>query len=140
VSSLILLVLAAIYRPLALESFDPGFLSAVGGGGKLFRGIFLVAVVVNLVASFQAFGTLLAIGPMLLPAAAALCWTQRIWPTIALNIGFAMTADFTGLLVSYYGNVPSGPAIVLAGGIIYSLSLIGANPARAMKSGKGERR
>jgi len=139
-SSLILLVLAAIYRPLAVESFDPAFLSAVGGGGKLFRSIFLVAVVLNLVASFQAFGTLLAIGPMLLPAAAALCWTQKIWPTIALNIGLGMAADYTGLLVSYYDNLPSGPAIVLAGGIIYSLSLIGANPARAEKSGKGGRR
>jgi len=140
VSSLILLVLAAIYRPLAVESFDPAFLYAVGGGGKIFRGIFLVAVVLNLVASFQAFGTLLAIGPMLLPAAAALCWTQKIWPTIALNIGFGVAADYTGLLLSYYGNLPSGPAIVLAGGIIYSLSLIAANPARPAKSGtKGGR-
>jgi zinc/manganese transport system permease protein len=138
-SSLILLVLAAIYRPLAVESFDPAFLSAVGGGGKLFRGLFLVAVVLNLVASFQAFGTLLAIGPMLLPAAAALCWTQKIWPTMALNIGFGIAADYTGLLVSYYGNLPSGPAIVLAGGMIYSLSLIAANPARAEKSNKGGR-
>jgi zinc/manganese transport system permease protein len=82
--------------------------------------------VLNLVASFQAFGTLLAIGPMLLPAAAALCWTQRIWPTIALNVAIGMAADYAGLLVSYYANVPSGPAIVLASGIIYGLSLIGA--------------
>jgi len=138
VSSLILLVLAAIYRPLVVESFDPAFLYAIGGGGRIFRVIFLVAVVLNLVASFQAFGTLLAIGPMLLPAAAALCWTQKIWPTIALNVGFGLAADYSGLLLSYYGNLPSGPAIVLAGGIIYSLSLIGANPARAKKSDTNE--
>jgi zinc/manganese transport system permease protein len=130
VSSVTLLVLAAIYRPLAVESFDPAFLRSIGAGGGLFRGIFLAAVVLNLVASFQAFGTLLAIGPMLLPAAAALCWTQRIWPTIALNIAIGMTADYAGLLTSYYANVPSGPAIVLAGGIIYGLSLIGAGRMR----------
>jgi zinc/manganese transport system permease protein len=133
VSSLTLLVLAAAYRPLAVESFDPAFLRAVGGGGTIFRGIFLVAVVLNLVASFRAFGTLLAIGPMLLPAAAALCWTQRIWPTIALNIAFGMAADYAGLLLSYYANLPSGPAIVLTAGIIYGLSLIAADPARAEK-------
>ena len=79
------MVSAAIYRPLTVECFDPGFLSAVDGGDKLFRSIFLLAVVLNLVASFQAFGTLLAVGPIFLPAA-ALCWTQKIWPTIA-NIG-----------------------------------------------------
>jgi len=134
VSSVTLLVLAAIYRPLAVESFDPAFLQAVGGGGGIFRGIFLIAVVINLVASFQAFGTLLAIGPMLLPAAAALCWTQKIWPTIALNVALGIAADYAGLLISYYGNLPSGPAIVLAGGIIYGLSLIGADRVRAEKS------
>ena len=84
-------------------------------------------LVLNLVASFQAFGTLLAIGPLLLPAAAARCWAQRVCSSIALNVAFGIIADYAGLLVSYYGNLPSGPAIVLAGGTIYGLSLIGAD-------------
>jgi zinc/manganese transport system permease protein len=139
VSSATLLVLAVIYRPLAVESFDPAFLHSIGAGGGLFRGIFAVAVVLNLVASFQAFGTLLAIGPMLLPAAAALCWTQRIWATIALNIAIGIATDCAGLVISYYANLPSGPAIVLAGGILYALSLIGAALTRCgeRKLGKG---
>jgi zinc/manganese transport system permease protein len=130
VSSATLLVLAAIYRPLAVESFDPTFLRSIGASGGFFRGIFLTAVLLNLVASFQAFGTLLAVGPMLLPAAAALCWTEKIWPTIALNVVIGMAADYAGLLASYYGNLPSGPAIVGALGIIYGISLIGAGRAR----------
>ncbi|MGA2129827.1 MAG: metal ABC transporter permease, partial [Xanthobacteraceae bacterium] len=60
VSSATLLIVAVIYRPLAVESFDPAFLRAIGGGGGVFRDIFLALVVLNLVASFQAFGTLLA--------------------------------------------------------------------------------
>ena len=91
----------------------------------MYRGAFLLIVVLNLVASFQAFGTLLAIGPMLLPAAAALCWTQKIWATIGLAVAIGMAADYTGLLMSYYANLPSGPAIVLAGGAMYGLSMIG---------------
>jgi zinc/manganese transport system permease protein len=130
ISSVTLLVLAVIYRPLAVDSFDPTFLRSVGAGSGVFRGIFLAAVVLNLVASFQAFGTLLAIGPMLLPAAAALCWTERIWPTIALNVVIGMAADYAGLLTSYYANLPSGPAIVFASGIIYGISLIGAGRTR----------
>jgi zinc/manganese transport system permease protein len=125
ISSAALLVLAAIYRPLAIDSFDPAFLRSVGAGGGVYRGAFLLIVVLNLVASFQAFGTLLAIGPMLLPAAAALCWTQRIWATIALAVAIGMAADYAGLLMSYYANLPSGPAIVLAGGAMYGLSMIG---------------
>jgi zinc/manganese transport system permease protein len=124
ISSIALLVLAAIYRPLAVDSFDPVFLRVIGVSGGVYRGAFLLIVILNLVASFQAFGTLLAIGPMLLPAAAALCWTQRIWTTIALGVVIGMAADYAGLLMSYYANLPSGPAIVLAGGAMYGLSII----------------
>jgi len=123
ISSVALLVVATIYRPLAVDSFDPAFLRVIGVSGGAYRGAFLLIVILNLVASFQAFGTLLAIGPMLLPAAAALCWTQRIWTTIALGVAIGMAADYVGLLMSYYANLPSGPAIVLAGGAIYGLSM-----------------
>jgi zinc/manganese transport system permease protein len=61
---------------------------------------------------------------MLLPAAAALCWTQKIWTAIALGVAFGMAADYAGLLMSYYANLPSGPAVVLAGGAMYGLSTI----------------
>ena len=123
ISSVALLVLAAIYRPLAVDSFDPAFLRVIGVSGGAYRGAFLLIVILNLVASFQAFGTLLAIGPMLLPAAAALCWTQRIWTTIAVGVAIGMAADYAGLLMSYYANLPSGPAIVLAGCAMYGLSI-----------------
>jgi len=121
-----MLLVAALYRPLAVESFDPAFLRAVGGGGGAFRAIFFTLVVLNLVASFQAFGTLLAIGPILLPAAAARCWTNKVWPMIVLATVIGMLAAFAGLLVSYYANLPSGPAIVVGAGVLYGMSLLAA--------------
>ncbi|MGZ5872574.1 MAG: metal ABC transporter permease [Bradyrhizobium sp.] len=130
VSTVTMLIVATLYRPLAVESFDPAFLHAVGGGGRAFRTIFVALVVLNLVASFQAFGTLLAIGPMLLPAVAARCWTQRVWPMIALATVIGMTAALAGLLISYYANLPSGPAIVMGAGVIYGMSLLTAGRMR----------
>jgi zinc/manganese transport system permease protein len=87
-------------------------------------------VVLNLVANFQAFGTLLAIGPMLLPAAAARCWTHKVWPMIALATVIGMVAALAGLLVSYYATMPSGPAIVMGSGMIYGMSLLAAGRMR----------
>src|SRR6266851_3328059 len=58
-----ILVLAALYRALLVEAFDPGFLQAVSGGGSVYRTVFLALVVLDLVAGFQAFGTLLDAGP-----------------------------------------------------------------------------
>ena len=72
VSSIIVLVIATLYRPLAVGAFDPAFLRAVGARAP-YGAVFSTLVVFGLVASFQAFGTLLAVGPMLLPAAAARC-------------------------------------------------------------------
>ena len=140
ITSITLLVIAALYRPLALESFDPLFLRAAGGGGGLFRAIFITLVVLNLVTSFQAFGTLLAIGPMLLRAAAARCWTQKVWPMIALATVIGMAAALAGLLISYYANLPSGPAIVMGAGLIYGISLLAAGRTRIKPRNFGEQR
>jgi len=140
ITSLTLLIIAALYRPLVVESFDPSFLRAVGGGGGVFRAIFIALVVLNLVASFQAFGTLLAIGPMLLPAAAAQCWTQKVWPMIALATVIGMAAALAGLLISYYANLPSGPAIVISAGLIHGMSLLVAGRMRFKPRILGEQR
>jgi zinc/manganese transport system permease protein len=74
------------------------------------------------VASFQAFGTLLALGPMLLPAAAASLWGLSVAASIALAVLLGLVASLTGLLISYHGNLPSGPAIVLAAGLLFIVS------------------
>jgi zinc/manganese transport system permease protein len=117
------LALAAAYRPLLLESVDPGFLQSVSGGGRVYRVLFLALVVLDLVAGFQAFGTLLAVGQLLLPAAAARCWTERLGPSIVLSVGLGILAGYIGLLLSFFLNLPSGPAIVLIGGVVYLISL-----------------
>jgi len=124
VASVVVAVLALIFRPIALQSFDPAFLRTMGGSDSAYRAMFLVLVVLDLVAGFQAFGTLLAGVPLLLPAAAARCWAQRIGPLVGLSIGFGMAAGYVGLLVSYHLNVPSGPAIACAAALVYAVSAL----------------
>jgi zinc/manganese transport system permease protein len=131
VSSLIVFAVAALYRPLAVGAFDPAFLRAVGGHAP-YGAVFLVLVVVDLVASFQAFGTLLAVGPMLLPAAAARCWGLGVAASMGLATGFGLAASVAGLLVSYHGNLPSGPAIVLAAGLLFAISAVVTSALRRL--------
>jgi zinc/manganese transport system permease protein len=77
---------------------------------------------------------------MLLPAAAARCWTQKIWPMIALATVIGMAAALAGLLISYYANMPSGPAIVMGAGLIYGISLLAAGRTRTKPRVSGEQR
>jgi zinc/manganese transport system permease protein len=129
VSSVVVLVIAALYRPLAVGALDPAFLRAVGTRAP-YGTMFQMLVVLALVASFQAFGTLLAVGPMLLPPAAARCWGLGVAGSMMLATGFGLAASVAGLLVSYHGNVPSGPAIVLAAGLLFGLSLVATSSWR----------
>jgi zinc/manganese transport system permease protein len=124
VSSFTLITFALFYRGLLAEAFDPVFLRSVCKGAGMFHLLFLVLVVVNLVASFQALGTLMAVGLMMLPAVAARFWAQGFAPMTMIAAGIGVTASIGGLLISYYINVPSGPAIILSAGVMYLLSLL----------------
>lgn len=124
IASLSTLILLAIYRPLLLECFDPGFLRSLGVRGSVYHMLFLVLVVLNLVAGFQALGTLMAVGLMMLPAAASRFWSQRIVGMTLASILIALLSGYAGLLLSYRYSLPSGPAIVLTASLCYVTSIL----------------
>ena len=123
-ASITVLTLAVIYRPLVLESIDPLFLKAVNGKGGLWHLLFLVLVVMNLVAGFQALGTLMSVGLMMLPAITARLWVKSLGGLMLLAVGLALLCGTAGLLFSYYVEIPSGPAIILFCGALYLFSVI----------------
>jgi zinc/manganese transport system permease protein len=81
-------------------------------------------VVINLVGGFQALGTLLSVGLMILPAASARFWARDLGLLVALAAGFALAAGAAGLMLSYHAALPSGPAIILAAGAGWVASLL----------------
>lgn len=119
-----LIAFAIIYRTLVVECFDPAFLRAVGGHGALAHMVFLILVVINLVAAIQALGTLMAVGLMILPAAAARFWSRSVGAMVALGSLLALGSGLLGLLGSYHLDLPPGPAIVLVAGLAYLLSVV----------------
>lgn len=129
VSCFSLFVIAALYRRLVVEGFDPDFLSVAAARHKITgwtHPVFFVLLMLNLVAAFQALGTLMALGLMILPALAARFWARNIDRIIPVAMVMAAVSAYVGLLVSYYVQAPSGPAIVLvAGAGALSSALIG---------------
>ena len=124
IASLSVLIIALFFRPLVLECADPQFLRSVSRLSALTHFTFLALVVLNLVAGFHALGTLMAVGIMILPAAAARFWATSIGGLILVAVGVAMLASMTGLLLSYHYSLPSGPAIILVAGIAYGMSIV----------------
>ena len=124
ITSLSLVVLALIWRPLVLECVDPGFLRSVSRSGGPAHIAFLALVVMNLVGGFHALGTLLAVGLMMLPAAIARFWARDITAMIVIAVAGGVVSGVAGLLLSFHTGVPAGPAIILVAGVLYAVSVI----------------
>lgn len=126
VASCTIIALAVMFRPLLLESIDPLFLRSVNGHGGLWHVAFLILVVMNLVAGFQALGTLMSVGLMMLPAIAARLWVKSIGALMLVSAISALLCGYAGLLLSYHhpANLPSGPTIILFCGVWYLISVL----------------
>ena len=123
-ATITLLVLAVIYRPLVIESVDPLFLRTVSRAGTPAHLVFLALVVINLVNGFQALGTLLAVGLMILPAGIARFWSRDITGLICVAVVSAMLSGYAGLVLSFQTRIPSGPAIILVAAVLYIASVL----------------
>src|SRR5580704_10482815 len=120
-ATLTLIVLAVI------ESVDPLFLRTVSRAGALAHLTFLALVVVNLVNGFQALGTLLAVGLMILPAGTARFWSRELTGMISIAVASAIISGYAGLVLSFQTRMPSGPAIILVSAGLYVVSILFGN-------------
>ena len=113
-----------IYRPLVLDCVDPVFLRSVSRSGGIAHLTFLALLVLNLISAFHAFGTLLGIGIIIIPAAVARFWTRDITWLIVLAMSGALLSGWAGLLLAFHAGIPSGPAVTLVAGVLYVVSVL----------------
>lgn len=123
VATVTLVWLAAFYRALVIECVDPLLLRLSGPAGAITHLSFLAVAVLNLVAGFQALGTLLAVGLMILPAVAARFWSRDLSGLLVAAVLIAFLSSLAGLLLSFHFGLPSGPSIILSAGVIYLASI-----------------
>lgn len=123
VASVTLLGIAIIWRPLILESLDPGFMAASGGRGAIWHLTFLALVVLCVVSGFVALGTLMSVGLMMLPAIAARHWSNSLSGQIAASVLIAVVSSVVGLLLAFNLDLPAGPAIILTAGAAWIASI-----------------
>jgi zinc/manganese transport system permease protein len=119
-----LLALALIYRPLVLGCVDPGYLRSVSRADGLAHLTFLALLVLNLISAFHALGTLLGVGIIIIPASIARFWTRDLSAMIAIAVVSALVAGVAGVIFAYHAAIPSGPAVTLFAGVLYTGSVL----------------
>jgi ABC-type Mn2+/Zn2+ transport system permease subunit len=92
-------------------------------------------VAVTVVISLQTVGLILVTAMLVIPAAAARQWVERLPPMLLLSALFGVTSAVVGLYVSFYLPLPSGATIVLTVVLIFVASWI----ARELRDALGRR-
>jgi len=123
-ASVTLVALAVIYRPLVIECVDPNYLRSVSRIGGPAHLTFMALVVINLVSGFQALGTLLGVGIMMVPAGIGRFWARDISAMVLIAVGAGMISGYGGLVLSFHSGVPSGPAVILVAAALYVVSVL----------------
>lgn len=131
---LCLAALAAISRPLLFATLEPELAEAKGVSLRLISVLFLLIVAVAVAEAAQVVGILLVFALMVGPPAAALRFTSRLAPGIALAAALAVLETWAGTSLAYVTDWPPTSWIVFLSCAVYFLSL--AWPPRSRISGK----
>jgi ABC-type Mn2+/Zn2+ transport system permease subunit len=114
----------AFYKEFLVLSFDPVLAVTLRLPVSFLRNLLLVLIAVVIVASLQAVGVTLVLAMLVTPAASAHLLTRRLPGMMMLGATLGAVGAVVGLYLSYYGNVASGPAIVLTETLLFVLVLL----------------
>jgi len=127
VGSLLLIVLSVLiifFKQLLFFSFDPIGAEVNGLNTTFLNYLFLIVLSVAIVGSLQTVGIILVLSMLIIPAAAAKLVTKTFVNSIRISIVFGVTASVTGLYLSYFFNLPSGPTMSLVATGIFILAYV----------------
>jgi manganese/iron transport system permease protein len=112
-TALVLAGVGALYRPFLLISFDPQRAAAMGLPVQRLHLVMLVMVAVAVVIGFRVVGSLLVLGLLIAPPAAASLVARTLPSMMLISAGIAAASAPLGLLVSWHFDVAAGGSIVL---------------------------
>lgn len=108
------MTLAAVvigHRAFVAVTFDPRKAATLGLRPKSAIQVLTVLMAVAMVASFHVVGTLLVLGLLVAPPAAALAWSRSIPRVMLLSALIGSAAVYSGLLISWYAGTAGGATI-----------------------------
>ncbi|MFI1091996.1 metal ABC transporter permease [Streptomyces sp. NPDC020917] len=125
VAAAVLVLLAAIGRPLLFASVDPDVAAARGVPVRLLSTAFLVLLGAAAAETSQITGTLLVFALLVMPAATAQALTARPGPSLALSVLIAVAVTWLGLTTAYYSDYPLGFFVTTYAFAAYVLARLG---------------
>ncbi len=136
---LVLLTLAAIWRPLFADTVSPDLAEAEGMRPKLVRLIFTLMLALVISVSIKIVGVLLITGLLIIPAAAARNLASGPIQMAFISMITGTIAVVCGLFSSLTWDTSSGPSIVVTALVLFILTLLPLNRIRSVLGNYSER-
>jgi manganese/iron transport system permease protein len=124
IMGLILLVIKLFYKELLFYTFDKTGAQAIGLPVNTLYFGFMAVITLTIIASMQAVGVILVISLLVGPALTAYLWVKELHQMMIVGATLGAIASISGVYLSYYQNLPSGPAIVLVSSSLFLLALL----------------
>jgi manganese/iron transport system permease protein len=124
IAIIILILIRLFYKEILFYSFDPTGAQAIGLPLNIIHLGFMAGITLTIIASMQAVGVLLVISLLVGPALTAYLLVKELHQMMLLGAFFGIIDSITGIYLSYYYNLPSGPAIVLVSSSLFLLALL----------------
>ena len=78
----------------------------------------------TVVASLKAVGVILVLSLLITPAATAYLLVTRFHQMMFVGVGVGVFSSISGMYLSYFYNLPSGPAIVLVASGLFVIAFL----------------
>ncbi len=124
VTAFLLSTVALCYRPLLFYTFDPLGAEAMGLPVKLLDLGLMAGITLAIITSMQIVGVILVIALLIGPAITAYLLVRKLYWMMIVGAGLGVTACVAGLYLSYFFDVPSGPAIALVSFLLFVTALL----------------
>jgi len=112
------------FKQLLFYSFDPIGAEVKGLNTTFLNYLFLILLSIAIVGSLQTVGIILVLSMLIIPAAASKLITNTFVASIRISIIFGIFSSVTGLYLSYFFNLPSGPSMSLVATSIFVLAFL----------------
>lgn len=121
---IVVAVLVLKRRDFTLFAFDPSHANAIGISTKRLSVLMLGLLAMTVVVALQAVGIVLVVAMLITPGATAYLLTKRFDRMLLLSVVVTAAASVVGVYASYYLDVSTGGAVVLAQAIAFGLAYL----------------
>ena len=119
-----LALMTLLHKHLVFVGFDYEGAIVAGLPAARIDYLLLALLSIVIVVTLQVVGIVLVVGMLITPAAASSLIAKRFSTAIFVGMLFGVISAVTGLYLSYYFNLPSGPSIALSSTAIFALSFL----------------